>query len=110
MSRETKVNPPAALGILRKGDVVSREPIPAGIVDGVQAFELGPLVVAREPDFRWSGRPVYRCRFCGAHYERVENLPAVLEHEAEAHPQIRAVRESRILGHDGKPLEVAEEE
>jgi uncharacterized protein YbaR (Trm112 family) len=69
-----------------------------------------PAQAEREPDFYWSGHPVFRCRSCGRRYERVENLPAVLEHEAEAHPKIVAVRESRILGHDGKPLQVAEEE
>jgi hypothetical protein len=96
MSRETKV---------------SRAMVPAGIVDGMETVKpSGPLVLEREPDFYWSGHPVFRCRFCGRKYERVANLPAVLGHEAEAHPKIVAVRESRVLGHDGKPLQVAEEE
>ena len=59
----------------------------------------------REPDFLWGGKPVYRCRLCP--YERMENLAAVLEHEA-GHQ--RTVRESKILGSDGEPLSVMEEE
>jgi hypothetical protein len=69
-----------------------------------------PGLVERGPDFHWSGLPVYRCRTCGRHYERVNDLPAVLVHEAQDHQQTVAVRQSRILGHDGKPLSVAEEE
>jgi hypothetical protein len=61
----------------------------------------------RQPDFHWAGRPVYRCRICGR-YERVENLAAVEEHEAAAHGPV--VRPSPILGEDGKPLLVVEED
>ncbi len=67
----------------------------------------------RLADSVWKGRPVYRCRVCGPRYERVSSLSAVLEHEAEAHPQPEksapVVRESRILGPDGMPLKVMEE-
>lgn len=67
-------------------------------------------VAERAPDFLWYGRPVFRCRFCGRRYERVENLEAVLEHERDAHAQeTRELRESHILGTDGNPLLVAEE-
>ena len=60
----------------------------------------------REPDFRWNGRPVYQCRICGAHYQRIENLASVLQHEREAHgPELRL---SPILGTDGEPLLVGD--
>lgn len=65
----------------------------------------GPLVTGRAPDFHWYGRPVFRCRFCGEKYERVENLDSVLKHEEELHGVIRM---SPILGADGKPLTVSE--
>lgn len=58
----------------------------------------------RQPTFLWGGRPVFRCGHCP--YERVENLDAVLKHEAEAHAPV--VHESPILGPDGAPLMVAE--
>ncbi len=84
---------------------------------GFQDFGPGALAILhgvdrpkadeRAPDFLWSGRPVYRCRVCGDRYERVENLAAVLEHEAEQHGS--AIQPSRILGVDGKPLLVREE-
>lgn len=61
---------------------------------------------ARKPDFHWGGRPVYRCRKCP--YERVENLAAVLQHEAAAHPIVVVTRESRILDQGGEPVLVAE--
>ena len=65
--------------------------------------------LAREPDFLWGGRPVFRCRVCGSGYERVENLAAVLEHERAAHPEpAPVVRQSPILGPDGEPLVVVE--
>jgi len=54
----------------------------------------------RRADFEWNGRPVYRCRRCN--YERVENLAAVLEHEATIHQLM--VRASQIIGADGAPL------
>ena len=54
----------------------------------------------RAPDVHWAGRPVYRCQRCP--YERVENLAAVLRHEAEAHKP--AVRESQILGPAGETM------
>lgn len=69
-------------------------------------------IETREPDFLWQGtRPVFRCRFCGDHFERVENLEAVLKHEREAHGEknVAAIRTSRILGEDGNPLQVEEE-
>jgi len=65
-----------------------------------------PKVEVREPDFLWSGRPVYRCRECGDKYERVENLVSVLKHEEERHGLLP--RPSSILGADGKPLTVLE--
>lgn len=65
-----------------------------------------PVIPAREPDFHWNGRPVFRCKVCGSRYERVENLAAVLAHEAEAHGP--TVRESRILGPDGQAVLIAE--
>jgi hypothetical protein len=70
-----------------------------------------PAVEAREPDFLWQGtRPVYRCRFCGDHFERVEDLDAVLKHEQEVHAEKESpVRTSRILGEDGNPLQVEED-
>lgn len=62
----------------------------------------------RAPDFHWNGQPVYRCQTCGDHYERVANLAAVLNHEAQFHgPTVRA---SLILGSGGETLMVAEEE
>jgi hypothetical protein len=65
--------------------------------------------VTRAPDFTWNGRDVYRCRECGDRFERVDNLEAVLEHEAEAHaPAPPASRTSRILGSDGDPLQVTD--
>ena len=60
----------------------------------------------RAPAFMWSGKPVYRCRHC--RYERVADLAAVLAHEADAHAPV--VTESRILGADGEPLQVARTE
>lgn len=63
----------------------------------------------REPDFLWGGRPVYRCRTCGDRFERLEDLPAVLQHEAEAHAApAPIVRESPILGPGGETLMVEE--
>jgi hypothetical protein len=68
------------------------------------------VIDAREPDFHWGGRPVYRCQLgCGDRFERVENLEAVLRHEEEAHASSRSVRMSSILGADGQPLQVVEE-
>ena len=60
----------------------------------------------REPDFIWSGQPVYRCRLCGDQYERVANLAAVLDHEATQHPT--NARVSQVLGPGGKPLIVVD--
>ena len=62
--------------------------------------------MTREPDYLWSGQPVYRCSVCGDRYERVDDLESVLEHEAEAHPTF--VRPSPILGTDGRALLVEE--
>jgi hypothetical protein len=59
----------------------------------------------REPDFHWGGRPVFVCPHCP--YERVENLDAVLRHEAEAHRPV--IRESQLVGPGGEPLLMAEE-
>jgi hypothetical protein len=70
------------------------------------ASTQAPKAEEREPDFCWYGRPVYRCRECGDKYERVENLESVLRHEEEVHGG--AVRQSSILGADGKPLTVLE--
>lgn len=61
----------------------------------------------RQPDFLWSGRPVYRCQVCADRYERIDDLTAVLQHETEAHEVAPTVRESRILGADGHPIVVA---
>ena len=60
----------------------------------------------RPPAYVWGGRPVWRCRFCGERYSRVEDLDAVLRHEAEAHQE--TVRQSEILGPDGQPFHVEE--
>ena len=66
-------------------------------------------VIAREPDFFWKKRPVFRCRVCGPRFERVVNLKAVLDHEAANHaPAPPRMRESPILGADGQPLVVKE--
>lgn len=62
----------------------------------------------RAPDFYWSGQPVYRCRTCGDHYERVGNLAAVLNHEAQFHAP--TVCESPIVGPRGETLMVVVEE
>lgn len=62
----------------------------------------------RKPNFFWSGRPVYRCQYCGDHYERVENPEAVIQHEAEMHGN--TFRESPILAPGGEPAMVAVEE
>lgn len=70
-----------------------------------------PAPGERAPHHMYYGRPVYRCRVCAQRYERVDNLAAVLRHEAEAHPEPPPppvlVRESPILGPDGKPVLVA---
>lgn len=70
-----------------------------------------PTPGERAPHHTYYGRPVYRCRVCAQRYERVDNLAAVLRHEAEAHPEPPPppvlVRESPILGPDGKPVLVA---
>lgn len=66
------------------------------------------MTEAREPAFYWSGLPVYRCRYCGDRFERVDNLKAVLDHEAALHP-VR-IRTSPILGPEGEAVEVIEEE
>jgi hypothetical protein len=65
-----------------------------------------PAAGERAPDFLWNGRPVYRCRIC-QRYERIENLAAVERHEVEAHTKAPEVRESRIVGLDGQPLQIA---
>jgi hypothetical protein len=62
-------------------------------------------VSERAPDFYWDGRAVYRCGKCP--YERVENLAAILEHEADVHGIV--VRETTIIGLDDKPLLVEEQ-
>ena len=63
----------------------------------------------RAAAFMWKGRPVYRCRWCKSRFERVDNLPAVLEHEKTMHaPEPPAERPSRILGLDGQPLLIVE--
>jgi hypothetical protein len=65
--------------------------------------------VERTPDFTWGGRPVYRCQECGDRFERVDDLEAVLEHEAGAHAPVAPIpRVSRILGSDGEPLLVTD--
>ena len=67
-----------------------------------------PQAEPRAPHHMYYGRPVYRCRVCAQRYERVDNLTAVLEHEATAHPEPPVlVRESPVLGPDGKPVLVA---
>ncbi len=72
---------------------------------------MTPQAEPREPHHWYYGRPVYRCRVCAQRYERVDNLAAVLQHEAEAHPEPSPppvlVRESPILGPDGNPVLVA---
>lgn len=61
----------------------------------------------REPDFKWNGQPVWRCKLgCNDHYERFV-LQEVLDHEAAQHPT--NLRVSNILGEDGKPLIIAAE-
>jgi hypothetical protein len=60
----------------------------------------------RQPDFIWSGLPVYRCRLCRDQYERVSNLAAVLDHEATQHPT--NARVSNVLGPGGQPLIVVD--
>lgn len=60
----------------------------------------------RAPTFLWGGRPVYRCSKCP--YERVENLADVLVHEADTHGLV--VRETEIIGLDGAPLQIVEEQ
>jgi hypothetical protein len=67
------------------------------------------MMPQREADSVWNGMPVFRCRICGPRFERVNNLPAVLEHEAEKHAMpAPTVRESSILGPDGQPMLVQE--
>ena len=60
----------------------------------------------REPDARWNGLPVYRCRIC-KRYERVNHLADVLEHERAAHGI--PLRQSQVLGPDGEPVLLEEE-
>lgn len=60
----------------------------------------------RKPDFFWSGLPVFRCRLCRDQYERVNNLAAVLDHEATQHPT--NARVSSVLGPGGQPLIVVD--
>lgn len=60
----------------------------------------------RQPDFFWSGLPVYQCRLCGDQYERVSNLAAVEDHERTQHPT--NARVSQVLGPGGKPLIVVD--
>lgn len=67
----------------------------------------------RQPDYTWgkppNQRPVYRCHVRkDCTFERLDNLPAVLEHEL-LHEETRTPpppRESAILGTDGKPIKV----
>ena len=63
----------------------------------------------RAPDFVWAGRPVFRCRWCGDRFERVEDVASVIRHEQEAHAQSGVPRVSPILGPDGLPLVVSSE-
>lgn len=64
----------------------------------------------RAQDLTWNGLPVYRCRWCGPAFERVNRLHIVLEHEAKAHAQPEPVtRESLILDPSGAPFQVAQE-
>lgn len=57
----------------------------------------------RQPDFVWSGQPVYECHLgCGDRFQRRGDLAAVLEHEKTAHPT--NLRVSEVLGPDGHPL------
>jgi hypothetical protein len=61
----------------------------------------------REPDYTWSGRPVFKCRALqGCQYQRVENLASVLEHERVHAPAPAPERESLIVGTNGRPLKV----
>lgn len=61
----------------------------------------------RQPDYTWGGRPVFKCHAHeGCQFERLENLPAVLEHELLHEETRQPPRESSILGKDGKPLKV----
>jgi hypothetical protein len=60
---------------------------------------------ARQPDFVWGGRPVYRChQGCGDRFERIDDLAAVEDHERTFHPTNTSARPSLILGADGRPL------
>ena len=65
-----------------------------------------PAIDSRKPDYMWNGLPVYRCRWCGDKYERVDKLDAVEAHEKEQHGPY--LRPSAILGADGEPLTVEE--
>jgi hypothetical protein len=60
----------------------------------------------RQPDFLWSGLPVFRCRLCGDQYERVNDLASVEDHERTQHPT--NARVSQVLGPGGKPLIVVD--
>lgn len=77
----------------------------------VQAPAAAGLAGAeREPDYTWGvdpKRPVFKCHAReGCTFERLENLPAVLEHELLHEETRQPPRESSILGQDGKPLKV----
>jgi hypothetical protein len=64
----------------------------------------------RAPDFVWAGRSVFRCRWCGDRFERVEDVASVIRHEQEVHEvNAAASRVSSILGPDGLPLVVSSE-
>lgn len=84
---------------------------PAAVTPALSDSDHEPAAqtTERAPAFFWSGRPVYRCRVCGDGFERIENLAAVLQHEADVHampPPV--VRESPILGPRGETLMVEE--
>jgi hypothetical protein len=65
--------------------------------------EAAPEPTERQPDFIWSGQPVYECHLgCRDRFQRIGDLPAVLEHEKTAHPT--NLRVTEVLGPDGRPL------
>lgn len=97
-----------------KAKEVARPAAPVAVRRTARASEAQPSpaapdVPARQPDFVWSGQPVYRChQGCGDRFERINDVAEVLEHERTMHPTNTNDRPSLILGADGRPLKVSD--
>ena len=48
---------------------------------------------SRSASYEWKGRPVFVCRLC--RFERVDDLDAVLRHEARHQPTAKRERETK---------------